>query len=196
MNSEKRLEYDHNRLAWFDEQMREVIRKKRGRPARPLSPEEMEEYDGPFEIAGHRSTLETTELFYEVRAGFAYGLYISTSILCAAIIEQILSGELETMGIRGKGEDMTLGPLLSLAKEHNVLTNLELSRVESLKETRESFLHYRGWGDERSPLYRGLQKEGEEFDAQTVALEEAKEAIRTMLEIRHIIWTDRRQQDN
>lgn len=118
------------------------------------------------------------------------GFFISSIILAAATIEQILARQ-----IRVENQDAwdeTLGPTIEKAEELDIISTKLACQADELRELRNGYIHYRDRSDEEnSPSYVRDQNDkwGDALPFR-IAEEDAEEAIEITIKIYGTIYDD------
>jgi len=142
--------------------------------------------------------LETLRLVEEQKHAYCHGLYFSTVILRASVIEQILHDMLqEAHSGTSRGDTIPLGGILDVFDEsgHADLIDNERDDIDDVKQYRENIYHYRSPFNSDSPTRERASK----IDDHNFRIEpemfhdEAKHAVQTTMEVLEIDVVNRLQ---
>jgi len=137
-----------------------------------------------YEICGERLSsihgggYETPNLFTELRACYIDGHFIATVVIGASIAEQCLVTWLDDADPTGD----TLGAVIDKVEEHELADEELIESLETLNETRNGYVHYRGKETKPSPNQKRSEN-GERPHPKWVGEEDAKDALVAVFEI-------------
>lgn len=144
------------------------------------------------EITGREDEPAHETFFLADEAGRAYvnGLFIATIILCAAIVEQEIFGELVYREIYDADNRVHLPDMVDKAESGGILSSAEAEDVRDLNRNRIAFFHYREYQHEDDPFRRVSDNQEEPYWPHGEFEKWARDAIETWLTISMKPWTE------
>lgn len=137
-----------------------------------------------------RGESETFFLTQEVGRAYAHGLYISTILLCAALVEQELFSELLARGVYDRQDEPPLGAIREEAATVGLLDSEESDAVDELRSDRITFFHYRDYSHADAPFRDVLESQAEPYGPYEDYEQRAQHAITTWLRVAIKPWTE------
>jgi hypothetical protein len=96
--------------------------------------------------------------FVELKLAYIHGLYLASTLLALAIIEQEIAGSLHITGDDDAAK-ASLSSLLAIARKRSVITDGEYKAFNKLREVRNSYAHFRAPMDPTHVARRALAQE-------------------------------------